>query len=97
VSNLNPLKGVEAAVTRKDNEGNVIAPQEAISIAEALKAYTVSAATIGNNAEFGSLQPGKLADFILLDKDPLKTSGKKVAEIRVLQTFVDGKCVWCLE
>jgi predicted amidohydrolase YtcJ len=94
VSNLNPLKGVEAAVTRKDNEGNAIALQEAISIAEGLKAYTVSAATIGNNPELGSLQPGKLADFILLDQNPLKTTGEMVTEIKVLQTFVDGKCVW---
>ena len=94
VSNLNPLKGTQAAVTRMDNEGNIIAAHEAISVAEALKAYTVSASAIGNTPEFGSLQTGQLADFILLDQDPLKTSPKTLSSIKVSQTFVGGKCVW---
>ncbi|MGZ3814461.1 MAG: amidohydrolase, partial [Mucilaginibacter sp.] len=82
VSNLNPLKGVEAAVTRKDNEGYAIAPHESISVAEALKAYTISAAAIGRSAQFGSLQTGQLADLILLNQDPLTTDPKHISSIK---------------
>jgi predicted amidohydrolase YtcJ len=94
VSNLNPLKGAQAAVTRLDNEGYSIAAAEAISITDALKAYTVSAAAIGGISGFGSLQTGKLADFIILDRDPLKTPPAELSSIKVEKTFIDGKCVY---
>jgi predicted amidohydrolase YtcJ len=94
VSNLNPFKGIEAAVTRKDNEGYVIAAQESISVAEALKAYTISAAAIGNATQYGTLQPGQLADLIILSHDPLKTAANELTHIKVERTFVDGKCVF---
>ncbi|MGZ3811874.1 MAG: amidohydrolase family protein, partial [Mucilaginibacter sp.] len=94
VSNLNPIKGVEAAVTRKDNEGYAIAPHESISVAEALKAFTISAATIGGSIQFGSLQTGQLADLILLNQDPLTTDPKHISSIKVEKTFIDGKCVF---
>lgn len=94
VSNLNPLKGVEAAVTRKDNEGFEIAPHEAISVSEALKAYTVSAAAIGQTPQFGSLEPGQFADFIILNQNPLKSGPKYLSLIKVEQTFIGGKCVY---
>jgi predicted amidohydrolase YtcJ len=94
VKNLNPLKGVEAAVTRKDNEGYSIAPNEAISVEEALKAYTINAAAISGTPEFGSLQVGQLADFILLDKNPLAIASAELSLIKVEKTFVDGRCVY---
>ena len=94
VSNLNPIKGIEAAVTRKDNEGYVIAPGEAINITEALKAYTASAASIGQTPQFGTLKPEQLADFIILNADPLKTKPSNLSQIKVEQTFIDGKCVY---
>lgn len=94
VKDFNPFKGVEAAVTRKDNEGNIIAGHESIGIGEALKAYTEAASAIGSTPQFGSLQKGKLADFILLDKDPLSTASEKLTSIQVKKTFVGGECVW---
>jgi len=94
VSNLNPVKGIEAAVTRRDNEGFVIAADEAISIAEALKAYTVSASAIGKTPQFGSLEEGQLADFIVLNRNPLSTAPRDIASIKVERTFIDGKCVY---
>jgi predicted amidohydrolase YtcJ len=94
VSNLNPLKGMQAAVTRKDNEGYIIAPQEAISISEALKAYTLSASAISGTNQFGSLQPGQLADVIIFDKDPLKITAGELASIKVEKTFINGNCVY---
>lgn len=94
VSNLNPVKGMEAAVTRRDNEGFVIAAEEAISIADALKAYTISAATIGQTPHFGTLEPGQLADFITLNRDPLSMAPADISILKVERTFVDGKCVY---
>ena len=94
VSNLNPIKGLEAAVSRRDNEGFAIAPDEAISIADALKAYTVSAATIGQTPQFGTLEPGQLADFIILNRDPLSMDPREIPLLKVERTFVDGKCVY---
>jgi predicted amidohydrolase YtcJ len=94
VKNFNPLKGVEAAVTRKTIEGNVITASESITIGEALKGYTANAAVINNTPQIGSLQKGMLADFIFLDKNPLTTSPEELTSIKVEKTFVDGKCVW---
>ena len=94
VKNFNPFKGLSAAVTRKNNEGQTISPEEAISVAAALKAYTDSAAKISGLHNLGSLQKGYLADMILLDKDPSKTAENDLSSIRVLQTFVAGKQVW---
>ena len=94
VKNFNPFKGAEAAITRKDNEGNTISAMESISIKEALKAYTVNASQLSATPNFGSLQKGMLADFILLDKNPLSTPPEKISSIQVESTFVDGKCVW---
>lgn len=97
VKNFNPLKGAAAAVTRKNNEGQLIAKHESISITEALKAYTYSAAQISGTPQWGSLQKGMLADFIILDKNPLTTSAESVSNIKVLQTFINGKQVWASE
>lgn len=94
VKNFNPLKGIESAVTRKDAEGNGIAEQEGITIKEALKAYTKSAAAISRADAFGSLAVGKLADFILLNKNPLQTPIQDFKTIKVEQTFINGVNVW---
>jgi len=94
VSNLNPIKGVEAAVTRRDNEGFAIAPGEAISIADALKAYTVNAAAISRTPQFGTLEPGQLADFIVVNRNPLGLAPDDIPLLKVERTFIDGKCVY---
>lgn len=94
VKNFNPVKGITAAVTRKNNEGETIAAQESITVAQALKAYTISAAQISDEHRYGSLGKGKLADFILLDKDPLNITVDEINTLKVIKTFVDGKEVW---
>ncbi|CAN5796352.1 amidohydrolase [soil metagenome] len=92
VKNFNPLQGIATAINRKDNDGNVIAPGEGITITEALKAYTATAATLTKTNLFGSIKEGMLADFILLDKNPVTSAD--LSAIKVLQTYVDGKLVW---
>ena len=94
VQDFNPFKGMEAAITRTGNEGQVIGAGEGITIEEALTAYTYSAARISDTPGLGSLEEGKFADFICLDKDPLTTSATQLTSIKVRQTYVGGKCVW---
>ncbi|HEX9510151.1 MAG TPA: amidohydrolase [Puia sp.] len=94
VKDLNPFSGMKAAITRKDKEGNPIAPEESISIHEALQAYTGSAAKISDLPQLGSLEPGRPADFILLDKDPLDCPPEALDSIQVTATFVGGTPVW---
>ena len=67
---------------------------ESIGIEAALTAYTESAASISGIPDIGSLQPGRFADFILLDSDPLITPADRLTDIKVLQTYIGGRCVW---
>jgi predicted amidohydrolase YtcJ len=94
VKDLNPFSGMKAAITRRDKEGHSIAPEESIGIREALQAYTGSAAKISALPQLGSLEPGRPADFILLDKDPLKCPPETLDSIQVVTTFVGGLPVW---
>lgn len=94
VKDLNPFSGMKAAITRKDEEGYSIGPEESIGIKEALQAYTGSAAKISALPKLGSLEPGHPADFILLDKDPLECPPDALDSIRVSATFVGGLPVW---
>lgn len=94
VKNFNPLQGIVAAVTRQTSEGIPIAKNEAISIHEAFKAYTCSGALISGEQRFGTLQKGMLADFIILDQNPLTSSVEELNKIKVMATYIDGKDVW---
>ena len=94
VKNFNPLKGASAAVTRKTKEGETIAGDESISIEEAMKAYTYSAAKISCTTQWGSLEKGKLADFIILDNDLMKEVPEKLLQVTVLKTFLGGEKVY---
>ncbi|HXV61793.1 MAG TPA: amidohydrolase [Vicinamibacteria bacterium] len=88
----NPLLGIRAAVTRRDVEGTIIAPQESITAKEGIDAYTMgSAKASGDASDRGSLEPGKWADLVLLDRDPLETPPEELADLRVLATFVGGE------
>ena len=94
VQDFNPLRGLEAAVTRKDREGNTIAAGEAITVEEGLAAYTSKAARISGRSDFGILEEGKLADIIVLNLNPLDTAPDQLSKIRVEKTFIGGELVW---
>ena len=94
VKDFNPLKGMEAAVTRRDNEGNEIGAAEAISINEALKGYTSAAADISELNDYGRIKEGFAADFILLNQNPLHTMPSKLTTLHVVATYVAGDCVY---
>ncbi len=95
---LNPFYGIYAAITRQDAQGNPRGgwyPGQRLTLEEALRGYTVEAAY----AEFeeqnkGSIEAGKLADFIVISQDITKVPPKEILTIRVRKTFVGGKLVY---
>lgn len=94
VKNLNPFKGIEAAITRLDANNKAIALHESIDIDTALQLYTSNAAKLSHQENLGSLAAGNYADFIIVDKNPLKENPSNLQNISVEQTFIDGKCVY---
>jgi hypothetical protein len=90
-----PLVGIAAAVTRRDRDGHVVDPDEAVSVEDALAAYTIEAARVcGLEGEAGSLAAGKRADFVVLDGNPLAVAAADLGRLRVVETRVAGRPVW---
>ena len=92
-----PLHMIEMAVTRKTwrEPEYVLAPNERISVETAIRAVTSEAAwQLYSEHEVGSLEPGKLADFVILDKDPRNVGSDSIKDIKVLETWMDGKQVY---
>lgn len=94
VKSFDPWNNIRAAVTRKTGSGKVISPQEAITVAEALESYTMGGAWAeGTESVKGSIEPGKYADFIVLDRNPLETPVEELASIIIKSVFVNGRQV----
>ena len=93
-SPLSPLLGMYASVTRRTAIGE-LGREEAISRQEALKMYTIYAAHISFEEDLkGSIEPGKLADFVVLSDDLLTVPEENIKDIEVLMTVVGGKVVY---
>lgn len=92
--NSEPLSLIATAVTRKTRDGKCINEKEKICINDAIKAMTIMAAwQIGMDNYIGSLLPGKYADFVILDKNPLDCNVDDIRNIKVVNTFINGiKC-----
>jgi predicted amidohydrolase YtcJ len=94
----NPFFGIHAAVTRQDAAGNPIAgwyPEQEMSLKEAFRCFTLDAAYAGHQENtLGSLEAGKYADFIVIDRDMFKISPYDIHKIGVLETWVGGRKVW---
>lgn len=98
VESPNPFYGLYSAVTREDHEGQPPGgwyPEQNMTLVEALRAFTLDAA-YAEHAEttLGTLEPGKWADFILVDHDVIKDPASKIWNTKVLQTWVGGKQVY---
>jgi len=92
VEDDNPLVGMMAAITRRDNEGFVIAPEQAIDAREALYGYTMGGAVAsGDELNRGSIEPGKWADLAVLSGDPLSVPPETLPDIKVDLTLVGGQ------
>ncbi len=91
------LAGIQCAVTRTDLEGNVPAylPAEAFSVQEALDSFTAAGAYASfEEYRKGQIQPGMLADFVVLDSNPFFTERDKIRGISVVETCLAGKTVY---
>ncbi len=100
IAPLDPMAGVAAAVTRRTLDGKNPGgwhPEQKISVAEALAAYTSGSARAAfAENDKGTLAPGKLADFVLLSDDPLAIAPEKLETVRTVLTVVGGRIVFDL-
>lgn len=96
VVDFDPFPNIYSAVTRCDDDGNPtgVNPQECITVAEALTAYTRTAALAYNRDDIGILAEGKLADIIVVDRDLLSIPHSEIPKASVLLTMMDGNIVY---
>ncbi len=95
VAPVNPLVGIYAAVTRRAESGQLLLPEEKISVEQALALYTVNAAYASFEEKIkGSLTPGRLADMVVLNKDPVQIPPEEIKDIKVDMTIIGGEVVW---
>lgn len=90
------LQGIEAAVLRKSKaSGTVRGPHQRITTSEAIRAYTMGGAWQDHlEKRKGSLEPGKVADFCVLDRDPLSVPAEEIHTLTNVGTVVGGKVVY---
>lgn len=97
VSNMGTLHKIRVAVARdlwREPDSN-LAPNERVSVEAAIRAVTINAAwQCHSDHELGSLEKGKLADFVILDSDPRKIEPTKISSINVSETWMNGKPVF---
>ena len=98
VTEMNPLRCMENAVVRNMwRSDELLAPEERVPAAAALRAMTIDAAwQCHSDHEVGSLAAGKFADFVVLAEDPLTVAPETLGEIKVLETWVGGRQVFSL-
>jgi hypothetical protein len=98
VAPATPLEGIYAAVTRRtldDKNPDGWVPEQKITVEQALTAYTKNAAYASFEEKIkGTLEPGKLADFVVLGDDITAIDPVKIRDTKVLQTWVGGKKVF---
>jgi hypothetical protein len=98
VESPNPFPGLAAGISRQDMNGQPPGgwiPSERLTLGEALRAYTRGAAYAGfAEQKIGGLEPGKWADFVMIDRDPTRIDAQSLARTQVLETWVAGKKVF---
>ncbi len=98
IVDANPMLGIHAAVTRctreKRYDGGFI-PFEKISVEDAVNCYTINAAYASFEEDIkGSIEPGKLADFVILDRDIFSIPQDEIKDTKVVATIIDGNVVY---
>jgi predicted amidohydrolase YtcJ len=98
VSTPDPLIEMEVAVNRVSDESRGVAapflPEERLDLTDALRAFTAGSAYANHLDEAGSLAPGRLADFAILDRDLFDRAAGQIGDAQVLATFVEGAAVY---
>jgi predicted amidohydrolase YtcJ len=98
VSSVDPLDAIEVAVTRESPDGSirgVLLPEQRVDLAAMLAAYTIGGAFVQHQEDFtGSIEPGKAADLVVLDRNLFAIPAGEISEVRVLLTLLGGEVVW---
>ena len=98
VSSLNPLEAIETAVTRQDVTGGiegVLNPAERVSLETMLAAYTRNGAYVMHQEDqVGTIEPGKLGDLTVLERDLFETPAREIGEVDVVMTLLEGTVVY---
>lgn len=101
VSTPDPMAAIHVAVNRKaapgheEGEYDAFLPEQAIDLATSLTAYTAGSAWVNHlERSTGTIEVGKLADVVVLDRDPFEGPADEIGATRVLQTFVEGERVY---
>jgi hypothetical protein len=95
VTPMEPMRVMWSSITRKSKKGNIIGPDERIDIWQALKSQTIEAAwQLFEEDHKGTLEPGKLADLVILDANPLAVETDSLLDISVSETIKEGKTVY---
>jgi predicted amidohydrolase YtcJ len=96
VTPISPWWGIWSAVVRRElQSGQILAPEERITVEQALTLYTRNGAYVGfEEHEKGSLESGKFADFIVVDRDVLSVPAEELKDVQVLRTYVGGNLVY---
>ncbi|MBL8179341.1 MAG: amidohydrolase [Bryobacterales bacterium] len=95
VTPVDPLLLVWAAVNRGTTSGTVLGPDQRISTLEALRAVTSDAAWQNfQEDERGSIEPGHVADFVILDRNPLAIAPAGIRDIQIVETILGGKSIY---
>jgi predicted amidohydrolase YtcJ len=92
---MDPLLMMQSAILRTTRSGVVLGPDQRVDALTALKAVTINVAWQYREEDTkGSIAPRKLADFVILDRDPITTPAEELLTIRRLETFKEGVSVW---
>ncbi len=92
VSAAEPLLRIQSMVTRKTAEGKVYGSEQKVSVEDAIRIWTMGSAYASFEEGIkGSIETGKLADFVILSRNPMQVSPDSIKDIDVEKTFVGGK------
>jgi predicted amidohydrolase YtcJ len=95
VTPVSPMFAIHCAVNRMTKSGQTLGPKQRIDVATAMKAYTTWGAMASFEEDIkGSIEPGKLADFVALTDDPFTVKSECLKDIEVSATYISGERVW---
>ncbi len=95
IESMNPFFNIWCAVTQEMWNEEILCPQERITVREGLRMYTINSAYAGFEEDIkGTIEPGKLADLIVLSDDPLKVPVQELKNIQVTKTIIGGRVVY---
>ncbi len=95
VVSADPFVNIRSAVTRLTQDGQKMGPNQGVTIDEAIQMFTINGAYASFEESIkGSITPGKLADLVILDRDPRTVEPKELHTLRAEMTMVDGRVVF---